>query len=79
MDYESKIKELNINLPKAADPVGSYVATKRTGNLLYISGQAPSMDGKFPYLGKVGKDITEEEGIKAAELCGISIEKKLKQ
>ena len=39
MDFNSKLKELNIDLPKAADPVGSYVATKITGKLLYISGQ----------------------------------------
>ena len=37
MDFNSKLKELNIDLPKAADPVGSYVATKITGKLLYIS------------------------------------------
>ena len=39
MDFDSKLKELNIDPPKAADPVGSYVATKITGKLLYISGQ----------------------------------------
>ena len=39
MDFENKIKDLNINLPEAKPPVGSYVATKIVGNLLYISGQ----------------------------------------
>ena len=39
MNFEKKIKELNINLPEAKPPVGSYVATKKTGNLLFISGQ----------------------------------------
>tara|TARA_Y100000590_G_C15538008_1_gene945814 strand:- start:190 stop:654 length:465 start_codon:yes stop_codon:yes gene_type:complete len=71
--FEKNIQKLNIIVPKINPPYANYVPTKIVDNLLYISGQAPSMDGKFPYLGKVGKDITEEEGIKAAELCGISI------
>ena len=73
MDFENKIKELKINLPEAKPPVGSYVATKIVGNLLYISGQISiSEDGKL-IKGKVGKDLSVDDGYKAAERCGLSI------
>ena len=73
MSYENKIKELNLNLPKAANPVGSYMATKIVGNLLFISGQI-SMDEKGNLIkGKVGKDLNTEEAYKAAQRCALSI------
>jgi len=73
MTYENKIKELSINLPKAADPVGSYVATKITKNLLYISGQI-SMDENAQLIkGKLGKDLNTEAGYNAAKRCALSI------
>ncbi len=73
MSFEDKIKELNIELPEAKAPVGSYVATKISGNLLYISGQI-SINSKGELIkGKVGKDLTTEEAYKAAERCGLSI------
>ena len=73
MNFEDKIKELQIELPEAKAPVGSYVATKIVGNLLYISGQI-SMNSKGELIkGKVGKDLTTDEAYKAAERCGMSI------
>ena len=73
MSYENKIKELGIILPEAKAPVGSYVATKISGNLLYISGQI-SMNSQGELIkGKVGKDLSTEEAYKAAERCGLSI------
>ena len=73
MDVNSRIKELNINLPKAADPVGSYVATKISGNLLFVSGQISiDKDGNL-IKGKLGKDLDVEKGYKAAERCALSI------
>ena len=73
MNFEDKIKELNIKLPEAKAPVGSYVATKISGNLLYISGQI-SMNSQGELIkGKVGKDLSTEEAYKAAERCGLSI------
>ena len=56
MTFESKIKELNITLPKAADPVGSYVATKITGKMLFISGQI-SMSDKAELIKSVRRAI----------------------
>tara|TARA_B100000902_G_scaffold20591_1_gene24711 strand:+ start:546 stop:1007 length:462 start_codon:yes stop_codon:yes gene_type:complete len=73
MNFEDKIKELNIKLPEAKAPVGSYVATKISGNLLYISGQI-SMNSQGELIkGKVGKDLSTEEAYQAAERCGLSI------
>ena len=68
-----KLKELNIDLPNAPDPVGAYVAFKKIGNFLYISGQLPiSSEGKM-IKGKIGKDLTLEDGQKASRLCVINI------
>ena len=73
MSFENKIKELDIKLPEAKPPVGSYVATKIVGNLLYISGQISISENGELIKGKVGKDLSIDEGYKAAERCGLSI------
>jgi len=68
-----KLKQLNIKLPKAPDPVGAYVAYKKIGNLLFISGQLPiDQNGKI-LKGKIGKNLTLEDGQKASKLCVINI------
>ena len=79
MDEEKKLvlserlKQLNIELPTAPYPVGAYVAFKKIGNLLYISGQLPiAKDGKITK-GKIGKNLTLEDGQKASKLCVINI------
>ena len=71
--FEKNIKDLDIEIPEINPPLANYIPAKKVGNLLFISGQAPVKNGKFPYLGKVGVDLTEEDGIKAAELCAINI------
>ena len=73
MTFENKIKELKILLPEAKPPVGSYVATKITGKLLYISGQISISENGELIKGKIGKDLTTKDGYKAAERCGLSI------
>ena len=73
MTFESKIKELGIILPKATAPVGSYVATKIVGNLLYISGQISINENGELIKGKVGKDLNTEDGYNAAKRCALSI------
>ena len=73
MSPEENIKKNNIKLPKAPDPVGAYVATKKTGNLLFISGQI-SMNEKGELIkGKLGKDFDISNGYKAAERCALSL------
>ena len=61
MSIENKIKELNIILPKAADPVGSYLATKISGKLLYISGQISMNDKGELIKGKLGKELIQRQ------------------
>ena len=73
MNFELKIKELKIVLPKAADPVGSYVAAKITNNLLYISGQISMDENSNLIKGKLGKELNTEDGYKAASRCALSI------
>ena len=67
------LKKLNIELPSAPDPVGAYVAYKIIGKILYISGQLPiDRDGEI-IKGKIGKDLTLEDGQKASKLCVANI------
>ena len=79
MSYDDKIKQLNIILPKAADPVGSYVATKITGKLLFISGQISINSNGELIKGKIGKDLSLEDGYNAAKNCGLSIISQVKK
>ena len=73
MTIEDNIKKLNINLPNAPDPVGSYVATKIIDKLLYISGQV-SIDEKGEFIkGKIGKELNLDEGYEAAKRCALNI------
>ena len=73
MVFEDNIKKHNLTLPNAADPVGSYVAAKIVGKLLYISGQISiNEDGKL-ITGKLGKDLDTDTGYNAAKRCGLSI------
>ena len=73
MTASENLKKLNIELPQAPDPVGAYVAFKKIGKLIFISGQLPIMkDGKL-LKGKIGKDLSLEDGQKAAKLCAINI------
>ena len=73
MSIDAKLKEMGLILPVATDPVGSYVATKISGNLLYISGQI-SIDAEGQLIkGKVGKDFNTEQAYKAAERCALNL------
>ena len=79
MNYNQKLNELKINLPKAADPVGSYVASKISGKMLFISGQISIDENGQLIKGKVGKDLNTEEGYKAAKRCALSIVAQVKK
>ena len=79
MNPEENIKKLNILLPSAAAPVGSYVATKIVGKLLYVSGQI-SIDEKGNLIkGKLGKDFKTEDGYNAAVRCALNITAQVKK
>ena len=73
MSFEDRIKNLNIKIPKAANPVGSYLATKITGKLLFISGQISINENGELIKGKIGKDLNTEDGYNAAKRCALNI------
>ena len=73
MSFNQKILDLNIKLPDAKSPVGSYVATKIVGKLLFVSGQISIDENGELIKGKVGQELTTEDGYKAAKRCGLSI------
>ena len=78
MTINNKIEELKIILPEAKAPVGSYVATKIVGKLLYISGQISVDENGKLIKGKIGKELTIDEGYDAAKRCGLSIVSQVK-
>jgi enamine deaminase RidA (YjgF/YER057c/UK114 family) len=69
---ESRLKSLGIELPAVPAPAANYVPSVRTGSLLFISGQV-SIGAGEKYVGKVGHDLTIEEGQKAARICAINL------
>ena len=73
MTINDRIKKLDIILPQAKPPVGSYVATKITGKLLFISGQISIDENGKLIKGKIGKDLSVDDGYNAARRCGLSI------
>src|SRR5690625_6698652 len=81
MDVYKRLRELQITLPKPPEPAGLYVPCRMTGNLLYTSGHDCIQDGKLPYKGKLGKDLSIDEGYDAARLtmlnCLATIEKEI--
>jgi enamine deaminase RidA (YjgF/YER057c/UK114 family) len=70
---DARLNELGIELPPASKPGGNYVPFVRTGNLLFISGQVPIVDGKPAWIGHLGKDISIEEGAAAARVCALAL------
>ena len=73
MNFEENLIKENIKLPKAASPVGSYVAYKKVEKLLYISGQISIDDSGNLIKGKLGKDLKTEDGYNAAVRCALNI------
>ena len=79
MSINDKLKELNIEVPEAPTPVGSYVAYKIIKKLVYISGQLPIDKNGNMIKGKIGKELNLEDGQKAAKLCVINILAQIKK
>ena len=78
---DARLAELGIELPKPASPAANYVPTVRTGNLVYIAGQVPVVEGEFRFRGKLGdgQDFSVEEGQECARLVAINLLSQLKQ
>jgi hypothetical protein len=70
--YEARLKELKIELPPASKPIASYVPAVRAGNLVFLAGAGPIRDGKATVTGKVGANVTEEQGRQAARQAVLS-------
>lgn len=68
--YEKKIEELGLTLPAAPTPMANYVTARRSGNLLFFSGAGPFQEGKPVVFGKVGSDLTPEQGIRGRKAHG---------
>ena len=71
--HDARLAELGIDLPRAVPPAANYVPARRSGNLVYIAGQVPVADGKDQFVGKLGREVSIEDGQKAARLCAINI------
>jgi enamine deaminase RidA (YjgF/YER057c/UK114 family) len=72
MSIKDKLAELGLTLPEAALPVAAYVPAVRTGNLVFTAGQLPLVDGKIPFVGKVGSDVTPEQAKNMAQVCALN-------
>jgi len=70
--FEEKIKKMGITIPEVVKPLAAYIPAMQVGNLVMTSGQVPISEGKVKYAGKVGKDLSEEEGKEAAKLCALN-------
>lgn len=69
MSYELRLKELGVELPAAPKPVANYVPVVRVGDLLFLSGVLPSKEGQLVMTGKLGADVSIEQGVAAAKLA----------
>jgi enamine deaminase RidA (YjgF/YER057c/UK114 family) len=76
---EARLEELGIVLPDAPDPIANYVSVQRTGNLLFLSGAGPMVEGKPVYVGKVGAEVSPEEAYDAARIAGTLLIASLKR
>ncbi|KZL23940.1 RidA family protein [Pseudovibrio sp. WM33] len=70
---KQNLEKLGVTLPEAAAPAANYVPFVKTGNQLFISGQLPMQDDKIAKTGKVGADLSIEDGVEAARLCAINL------
>lgn len=71
-DAYARLAELGLTLPSVVPPLASYVPAVQSGNYVYVSGQVPMVDGKLPYVGKVGADVTVEQGAELARICALN-------
>ncbi len=70
--YEEKLTEMGITIPEVPKPAAAYIPAKKVGNLVFCSGQGPSVEGKLIHTGKVGKEKTIQEGYEAARICALN-------
>jgi enamine deaminase RidA (YjgF/YER057c/UK114 family) len=71
-DAYARLAELGLTLPRVAPPVAAYVPAVQSGNHVYVSGQLPMVDGKLAQTGKVGADVSPEQGAELARICALN-------
>ena len=69
---EKKIRELGFEIPETPQPLAAYTPSLQVGDMVYTSGQVPIENGELKYSGKIGADLSVEEGQKAAEICALN-------
>jgi enamine deaminase RidA (YjgF/YER057c/UK114 family) len=72
VDAYARLAELGLTLPQVVPPLAAYVPAVQSGNYVYVSGQLPMVDGKLPYVGKVGAEVTAEQGAEMARYCALN-------
>jgi enamine deaminase RidA (YjgF/YER057c/UK114 family) len=72
MTWSARLAELGIELPEVVPPAGAYIPAVRTGNLVYTAGQVPMQSGKLVGTGKVGAEVSPEEGKALARVCALN-------
>jgi enamine deaminase RidA (YjgF/YER057c/UK114 family) len=72
-DAYARLAELGLTLPQVVPPLASYVPAVQSGNHVYVSGQLPMVEGKLPMTGKVGAEVTAEQGTELARLCALNV------
>ncbi len=72
MNIEKKLEELGYTLSTPPKPLAAYVPVVKSGNLIFTAGQVPLIEGQLKYVGKVPTTISEDEAIKAAEICALN-------
>ena len=72
VDAYARLAELGLTLPELVPPLAAYVPAVQTGNYVYVSGQLPLVDGRVPYTGKVGAEVTVEQGTESARYCALN-------
>ena len=70
---DAKLRQLGLELPDVRKPVANFVACTQTGNLVFVSGQVTAWNGDYLYIGKLGKEISIEDGQKAAKVCALNV------
>jgi enamine deaminase RidA (YjgF/YER057c/UK114 family) len=76
---EDKLKEMGLTVPEPPPPGGNYIPARRTGNVVFLSGVTPSRPDGTPFKGKLGRDLTVEEGYAAAQNCALKLLANLKK
>jgi enamine deaminase RidA (YjgF/YER057c/UK114 family) len=72
-EVERTLESLGYHLPEVGKPIGSHVQSVRSGNLLFVSGKYPKENGRLKHVGKIGREITVEQGVEAARLAALGI------